>query len=65
MEWKQAEMKVMDLFANSGIGRGYFIRLRHAVLDWSMQVSFGLYLLIMGMIHVSVVPAEPAQMVTS
>lgn len=26
MEWKQAGMKVMDLFANSGIGRGYFIR---------------------------------------
>lgn len=38
MEWKQAGMKVMDLFANSGIGRGYFIRLRHAVLDRSKSV---------------------------
>lgn len=35
MEWKQAGMKVMNLFANSGIGQGYFIRLRHAVLDRS------------------------------
>lgn len=38
MEWKQAGMKVMDLFANSGIGQGYFIRLRHAVLDRSKSV---------------------------
>lgn len=63
MEWKQAGMKVMNLFANSGIGRGYFIRLRHAV--WIGASQFCLYFLIMGKLHVSVVPAEPAQMVTS
>lgn len=37
MEWKQAGMKVMNLFANSGIGRGYFIRLRHAVWTGASQ----------------------------
>lgn len=38
MEWKQAGMKVMDLFANSWIGQRYFIWLRHAVLDRSKSV---------------------------